>query len=156
MGTLMILWVAFCVICFSGESKTIFLLWYSLACVFSLFFLVESVSQTNTLSSWTCILKQKSLATHYRYAYLLQNPRWNNTNWIRYFVAVSAITILSNTKYCKISFVWSALPVIIFFQKDNISIFQTFSACIGDGSRQFWWTLTYQRQLLDVILVIFT
>ena len=38
MGPLMILWVAFCVICFSGESKTIFLLWCSLTCVFSFFF----------------------------------------------------------------------------------------------------------------------
>ena len=56
MGTLMILWVAFCVICFSGESKTIFLLWCSLTCVFSFFFLLESVSQTNTLSSWTSTL----------------------------------------------------------------------------------------------------
>ena len=56
MGTLMILWVAFSVICFSGESKTIFILWCSLTCVFSFFFLLESVSQTNTLSSWTCTL----------------------------------------------------------------------------------------------------
>ena len=88
------------------------------------------------------------LTTHIYY----RNPRWNITNWIRYFVAVNTITILSNTKYCKISFVWSAVPVIKIFQKDNISIFWTFSMCIGDGSRQFWWTLTYQRQLLDVIL----
>ena len=56
MGTLVILWVAFCAICFSGESKTIFLLWRSLTYLFSFFFLLESVSQTNTLSSWTCTL----------------------------------------------------------------------------------------------------
>ena len=32
-----------------------------------------------------------------------------------------------------------------------MSIFWTFSTCIGDGSGQFWWTLKYKRQLLDVI-----
>ena len=37
------------------------------------------------------------------------------------------------------------------FQKDRISIFWTFSTCIGDGSGQFRWILTYQRQFLDVI-----
>ena len=37
------------------------------------------------------------------------------------------------------------------FKKDKISIFLTSSTWFGDGSRQFWWTLTYQRQFLDVI-----
>ena len=32
-----------------------------------------------------------------------------------------------------------------------MSIFWTFSACIGHGSGQFRWTLTNQRQSLDVI-----
>ena len=32
-----------------------------------------------------------------------------------------------------------------------MSIFWTFSTCIGDGSRQFHWTLTYQRHFLYVI-----
>ena len=37
------------------------------------------------------------------------------------------------------------------FQKDKMSIFWTFSAYIGDGFWQFWWTLTYQRQSLYTI-----
>ena len=36
------------------------------------------------------------------------------------------------------------------FKKGKMSIFLTFSAWFGDGSRQFWWTLTYKRQFLDV------
>ena len=32
-----------------------------------------------------------------------------------------------------------------------MSIFWTFSTWFGDGSGQFWWTLTYKRQFLDVI-----
>ena len=32
-----------------------------------------------------------------------------------------------------------------------MSIFWTFSTCIGDGFGQIWWTLTYQRRFLDVI-----
>ena len=53
--------------------------------------------------------------------------------------------------YCTISFLWSAVPVIKCFSKDKMSIFWTFSTCIGDGSAQFLWTLTNQRQFLDVI-----
>ena len=74
-----------------------------------------------------------------------------STNLIRFFFAVNPITILSNTKYCKISFVWSAVPVIKCFPKgQNVNV-STFSMCFGDGSAQFRWTLTYQRQFLDVI-----
>ena len=51
----------------------------------------------------------------------------------------------------KIPFVRSAVPVIKCFKKDKMSIFWTFSTWFGDGSGQFWWTLTYQRQFLDVI-----
>ena len=57
------------------------------------------------------ILKQKSLATHHRYAYLLQKSTLNNTNLIRCFCR-NAITIFSNTEDGKISFLWSAVPVI--------------------------------------------
>ena len=35
----------------------------------------------------------------------------------KFFLALNVITILSNTKYCKISFVWSAVPVIKWFSK---------------------------------------
>ena len=35
------------------------------------------------------------------------------------FFAVNAMTILSNTKYCKIAIVWSAVPVIICFSKEK-------------------------------------
>ena len=49
MGTLMILWVAFCVICFSGESKTIFLLWCSLTCVFSFFSLRVGITNKHLI-----------------------------------------------------------------------------------------------------------
>ena len=70
------------------------------------------------------ILKQKSLATHYRYAYLLQKSMLKLT---QKFFTVNAITILFNTKYfkhrCKIWFVWCAVPVIECFQKDKMSIF---------------------------------
>ena len=63
--------------------------------------------------------------------------------------------MLFDTKYfmhrCKISFVWSAVPVIKCFQMDKMSIFWSSSMCIWDGSRRFWWILTYQRQLLDVM-----
>ena len=31
------------------------------------------------------------------------------------------------------------------------NVFKTFFTWFGDGSGQFWWTLTYQRQFLDVI-----
>ena len=31
-----------------------------------------------------------------------------------------------------------------------MSIFWTFSTWFGDGSGQFWWTITYERQSLDV------
>ena len=37
------------------------------------------------------------------------------------------------------------------FLKRTMSKFLTFSTWFGDGSGQFWWTLTYQRQFLDVI-----
>ena len=52
---------------------------------------------------------------------------------------------------CKISFVWSAVPVIRCFQKDEMSIFLSSSTCILDCSRRFSWILTYRRQFLDVI-----
>ena len=39
----------------------------------------------------------------------------------------------------------------MFLKKDKMSIFWTFSKWFGDGSGQFWWPLTYQRQFLDVI-----
>ena len=32
-----------------------------------------------------------------------------------------------------------------------MSIFWTFSTWFGDGSGQFWWIITYERQFLDVI-----
>ena len=38
----------------------------------------------------------------------------------------------------------------MFFKRKKMLIFWTFSTCIGDGYGQFWWTLTYQRQFLDV------
>ena len=45
------------------------------------------------------------------------------THWIRILLAVNATTILVNTKYCKISFVWNAVPVIKRFSKEqNINI----------------------------------
>ena len=43
-----------------------------------------------------------------------------NTNLIRCFCRQNVITILSNSKYCKISFVWSAVPVIKCFSKGQI------------------------------------
>ena len=36
-------------------------------------------------------------------------------------------------------------------KKTKMSIFWTFSTCTGDGSGQFRWKLTYQRQFQDVI-----
>ena len=47
-----------------------------------------------------------------------------NTNLIRFFFfALNVITILSNAKYCKISFVWSAVTVINCFSKgQNVNI----------------------------------
>ena len=43
------------------------------------------------------------------------------------------------------------MPVIKCFQKDKMSIFWSSSTCIWDGSGWFRWTLTYQRQFLDVL-----
>ena len=74
-----------------------------------------------------------------------------NKNLNRFYFAVNVIALLSNTKYCKIAFVWSAVPVINVFQKDKMSIFWTISTCIRNGSGKFWWTFTLQRQFLDVI-----
>ena len=62
--------------------------------------------------------------------------------------------ILSNTKYCKIAlkfYMERSACHKMFFLKDKMAIFWTFSTCIGDGSEQFRWTLTYQKQFLDVI-----
>ena len=39
----------------------------------------------------------------------------------------------------------------MFFKRKTMSIFWTFSMCIGDGSGQLRWTLTYHRQFLDVL-----
>ena len=39
----------------------------------------------------------------------------------------------------------------MFFKKDKMYLFGTFSTWFGDGSGQFWWTLTYKRQFLDII-----
>ena len=108
----------------------------------------------------TKMCKYLSIASRAKAKYILKQKKFSNTsqirifiteihveinkNWIRFFFLVNAITILSNTKYCKISFVWSAVPFIKnIFQKDKMSIFWTFSMCFGDGSWQFWWTLTY-------------
>ena len=99
--------------------------------------------------------------------YIYWNKKFSNTLQIRKFITeihveiytefftVNMITILFNTKYfmhwCKISFVWSAVPVIKCFQKDKMSIFWSSSTCIWDCSRRFCWILTYQRQFLDIM-----
>ena len=39
----------------------------------------------------------------------------------------------------------------MFLKRTKCQYFGTFSTWFGDGSGQFWWTLTCQRQFLDVI-----
>ena len=96
-----------------------------------------------------------------------ETKKFNNSLQIRIFITeihveintefftVNSITILSNTKYfvhCwKISFVWRAVAVIKYFQKDKLAIFWSSSTCIWDDSGQFWWILTYRGQFLDVM-----
>ena len=62
-----------------------------------------------------------------------------NTNLIlSFFFAADVITILSNTKYCKIVFVWSAVLVIKCFLKvQNVNIL----SILHVHQRQFWTVL---------------
>ena len=49
-----------------------------------------------------------------------------NTNFIRRFFVANAMTTLSNTKYCKMPFVWSSVPVIKCFSKgQNVNMLNT-------------------------------
>ena len=69
-----------------------------------------------------------------------------NTNLIRFF-AVNAITILSNTKYCKISFVWSAVPVIKCFSKgQNVNILN-----ILRGHRRRFWAVSVDTHVPETV-----
>ena len=78
-----------------------------------------------------------------------------NTRWIRIIFVVNAMTTLFNAKYCKISFVWSAVPVIKCFSKgQNINILNIL-CMLRRRFGWFWWTFTYQRQFLDVIKSVF-
>ena len=62
------------------------------------------------------------------------------------------ITILSNTKILQnVICMERSAGHKMFFKRTKMSIFWTFSTCIGEGYGQFWWTFTYQRQFLDVI-----
>ena len=85
------------------NSYTSIVIWYG-------FIITIKIPRIDIISC--SILKQKSLATHYRHAYLLQKSTLKEHKLNKVFFALNAITILSITKYWKNSFVWSALPVI--------------------------------------------
>ena len=119
-------------------------------------FIRRTLTNTGVQLCAFCIYwNKKSLATHHRYAYLLQNTiRWNNHKRNKIFWGKWQITIFFNIsiKSCmrRLFHLYGAQCLSKMFEKDKMSIFWPSSKCIGDGSWRFWWILAYQRQFPDV------
>ena len=94
---------------------------------------------------------KNSLATHYRYAYLLQKSTLKLTQLNKvYFCSKCDYNLIQYQILKKFICMERSACHKMFLKRTKCQNFEHFSTWFRDGSGQLWWTLTYQRQFLDV------
>ena len=120
-------------------------------------FLIEKIdSEISVLimpTSWwfMYILKQKSLATHHRYTYLLQTSALIFTLTLKFFCSKCEYNLIQYQILQNFICMERSACHKMYFKWTKCRYFEHSPRSSENCSGQLWWTLTYQRQFLDVI-----